>query len=377
MGLTDEKGLPMTWDAKGTNVLWKAELPKSDAPFSSPVVRGDRVFITLSKDAAPRSHHVLCFAKADGKPLWKTEVPEGPWKGGRNTGYPTPCVDGERVYVLFGSAVAAALDFDGKILWRHELKRYKFNVAMGSSPVLYGDTVVLLCEQNDKASSLIALDKKTGEVRWEVDRPEMVFAHSTPVLAKINGSDQFLVMVSKALQGIDPASGKVLWTCEGKGDTASPACSGNLVYADGGRGGPGVCVEVPADFKPGAAPVTLKEKWHTAPLPGDSLSSPTPVGEYVYRHLAGDRLRCYRFADGEEVYAEKIPGAATQSSAIATADGLLYFASGGTSYVVRAGPKFEVVAKNDLGDGNQASPAVSDRKLYIKGQKYLWCIGNK
>lgn len=376
-GVTADKDLPTEWDAKGKNVVWKAELPKSDNPYASPIVAGDKVFVTVSTDKPPAAHHVLCFAKSDGKPLWKTEVPAGPWKTGRYNNGPTPCADEKHVYAVFGTAVVACLDHDGHIVWRKELQKLDFDVAMGSSPILYGDSVLLLCDQNKKNSSLIAFDKQSGNIKWEALRPEMVFAHSTPVVAKINGADQLLLMVSKGLQGLDPATGKVLWTCPGEGDTASPAYRGNLVYGDGGRGGAGICVDVPPDLKPPAAdvPAKLKPKWLTPRLPGDSLGSPTVVGDYLYRHLTGERIKCFQVDTGAEAYTDRLPGVVSRVSPIATADGLLYFASSGKSVIIKAGPKFEVVATNDLGDGNDASAAASDGRLYIKGQKFLWCIG--
>src|SRR5678815_5561415 len=113
MGTTEEKGLPVEWDGKaGKNVLWKAPLPKSTAPYSSPIVWKDRVFVTTTKDETPKDHHVLCFDAVTGKQLWDVTVDIGPWQGGRNNGYPTPATDGERVYAMFGTAVIVAFDFD-------------------------------------------------------------------------------------------------------------------------------------------------------------------------------------------------------------------------------------------------------------------------
>jgi outer membrane protein assembly factor BamB len=373
MGMTDEKNLPTEWDGKtGKNVLWKSPLPINTAPYSSPVVWGDRIFVTTTKDADPKDHHLLCFAKADGKQLWNVEVPVGLWKKGRNNGYPTPAVDGERVYAMFGTAVIVAMDLEGKEVWRHELEKYEFDVAIGGSPIVVGEDVLLLCDlPNKKDSSLIALDRKTGKVHWQASRPEARYGHSTPVLADVGGKKQLLVSAGHGLEGLDPADGKVIWSVNNDGDTSSPVFAAGLVYADSGRGGPGVAVD-----PSGSGDVTQTHvKWKLKGL-SESLSSPVVSGDFLYRML-GERLRCFRLKDGEQVYEEKLPGADGWASPIATADGLLYFATSGKSYVVKAGEKFEIVAKNDLGDPNRASAAISDGRIYLKGEKFLWCVGKK
>src|SRR5262245_39536043 len=195
MGQADEKGLPLTWGGpKQENVLWKAPLlpdgAKPDQNQSSPIVWGERVFVTASwwpagagPDRHPE-HHVLCFRTADGKRLWDATVPPGPWllkdlRGGYTA--PTPATDGERVYALFGSSALAALDLDGKLLWRKEIAPHFFDVAVGTSPVVHRGTVLVLCDQlrEHKASRLLAFDGKTGELKWERKRPEADWAHST------------------------------------------------------------------------------------------------------------------------------------------------------------------------------------------------------
>src|SRR5215204_1764875 len=150
LGYTEESNLPLTWNAKtGEGIAWHTALPKSNNAWSSPIVSRDRVFVTSAQNE-PVAHHVLCFDARDGRQLWDTEVPPGPWilkdlRGGY--GAPTPCTDGKNVFVVFGSAVIAALDFDGKVVWRKNLEKYNFDVALGTSPVLYKDTVILDCDQ--------------------------------------------------------------------------------------------------------------------------------------------------------------------------------------------------------------------------------------
>jgi outer membrane protein assembly factor BamB len=388
-GVCDDKDLPLTWDAKkNENIVWKMPLPGADAKVgmdknqSSPVVARGKVFVAVSYwpggAADPKEfpeHHVACYQAGDGKRLWDVTVPHGPWllsdlRGGYTA--PTPAADAERVYVLFGSSVLAALDHDGKPVWRKEIKPYNFDVAIGCSPVLYEDTVILQCDQVNKTSALLAFDRKTGEVKWEQKRPKNDFSHSTPTLVKIKGRPQLLVAASNALQGIDPTDGKVLWTCEAKGDTVSPVYRGGLVYIDSGRGGPGYAVD-----PTGEGDVTKTNRmWTVAQVP-QGFSSPVIVGEHVYRLHEPGTLKCWELSSGKEVYSERLAGASAACSPVATADGRIYFASAGKSYVVKAGPKFEVLATNDLGDASEASPAVSDGRIFLEGKLYLWCVGKK
>jgi len=373
-GTTEEKGLPIQWGGKDDeNILWKTPLPKSHNPWSSPVLTGDRIFFTSAKMEG-QEQHVLCFSKADGKPLWDTVIPPGPWKGAEPKGGlsgPTPVTDGKHVYVVFGSAVVVCLDLEGKVVWRKDLPECNFDVTVGASPILYEDTLVYIADQNKKTSSLLAYDKATGEVRWEQKRPDVIFAHSTPILIMVGGRVQLIVSASGALQGFDPAKGEMLWWCKGNGETASPVYGEGLVYVDNGRGGGGMAVD-----PTGQGDVTPTHlKWKSEAARSD-LSSPVIVGGHVYR-LSGHNLVCMKLATGEEVYSKPLPGASGWASPILTPEGRIYCATAGKTYVLQAGPKGEVLATSDLGDPNHASPAVSDGRIYLRGMRFLYCIGAK
>jgi outer membrane protein assembly factor BamB len=389
-GISDEKDLPLTWGGKDeTNVLWKVRLPgveamaRQDHNQSSPIVAKGRVFITTcywpkgvkKQDEFPE-HHVTCYQASDGKLLWDTTIPPGPWKlTDLRGGYaiPTPATDGERVYVVFGSSVIAALDFEGKSVWRKDIMPFAFDVAAGSSPIIYEDTVLYQCDQVKGSSRLMAFDRKTGDVKWEEKRPTNDFSHSTPVLVKVKDKPQLLMAASNALQGVDPTNGKVLWWCQAQGDTVSPVYGGGVVYVDSGRGNStGVAVD------PGGAGDVTKTnlKWKVSAVP-DGFSSPVIVGDYLYRVHNPDILRSWKLDGGVPVLKERLTGVSTSASLIATADGRIYFASAGKSYVLKAGPTLEILATNDLGDRSDASPAVADGRIVLKGGQYLFCIGKK
>jgi outer membrane protein assembly factor BamB len=391
-GHSDEKDLPLTWDAKsGKNILWKASLhggtrnnPEMSSPgWSSPIVWRGRVFLTtavwpagLSKEERKTTiaeHHVLCYQAADGKQLWDTVVPPGKCVVDNHYhGYavPTPVTDGEHVFVLFGSGVVASLDFDGKIVWREELpSKREVDGGTCSSLVLHGDSLILPGLANPV---LRALDKKTGKLKWEQKGREHN-RMATPGILAIRGRPQ-LIHAAGGVQGIDPESGEVLWSCRAPSGQSSPVFGAGLVYVDAGRGGQaGAAVDTSGKGDISKTNV----KWQVK-IQSPAGSSGIVVGPYLYRACNNDMLRCWEMATGELVYEERLPKVSPSASPIATADERIYFASSGRTYVIKAGPKFEVLATNDLGEGDPyASAAVSEGRIFIKGRNYLWCIGNR
>jgi outer membrane protein assembly factor BamB len=387
-GQSDEKNLPLTWGGKtNENVLWKAPLlpdkAKPDQNQSSPIVWGQRVFVTVSywpdgttgKDYP--EHHLLCFDAKTGDKIWDTVIAPGPWKltdlrGGYTA--PTPATDGTHVYASFGSAVLAAVDFKGKIAWRKEIKPHAFDVAWGASPVLFDGSVIVVCDQQSYASTVYAFDGKTGDVRWERKRPKISWSHSTPLLAKVGAKTQLLTATHNGPQGLDPATGDILWSfTDGKqiGDTVTPTYRDGLLYIDSGRGSMGVCIDAT-----GSGDVSKTAfKWKAA-IGAEGFSSPVLVGDHLYRNSSGG-LVCWHWKTGELAFKERLEGAETAASPFASADGRIYFASANKSYVLKAGPKLEVLAVNTLGDGSRASPAVAAGRIYLKGGRLLWCVGAK
>jgi outer membrane protein assembly factor BamB len=385
-GVCAEKDLPLRWDAKsGLNILWKTPLPGADGKLrqdqnqSSPIVKKGLVFITTSYWPAGRSekqypeHHVVCYRGRDGKQLWDTTVDPGPWllsdlRGGYTV--PTPAADDERVYVVFGSSVIAALSHSGKQIWRKEIVPHDFDVTMAGSPVLYRGTVLLQCD-GVRNSRMIGFEVKTGDVRW-TEKRTTGFSHSTPVLVRIKDRPQLLVAAASAVQGVDPEDGKLLWWCQGAGDTVSPVMAGGLVYCDGGRGGMGVAVD-----PTGTGDVTkTHRKWKLDRVPG-GFSSPVTVGDHLYRLTDPGIIRSWKLATGEEEAALRLPGVSTAASPFTTPEGRIYAISSGKSFVLNAGVKPEILAVSELGDGSPASPAVAEGRIILKGRRFVWCIGKK
>ena len=387
MGQSDEKDLPLSWEGKTKkNLRWKTALFPSDTVRpdqnqSSPIVWGDSVFVTVSYWRATAGegeypeHRVMCFASDDGTKQWDVKIAPGPWKltdlrGGYTA--PTPACDGQRVYVVFGSAVIAAVNLRGKLVWRKEITPHAFDVAIGASPVLFKDTV-LFDSAMSRGSNLRAYDAATGALKWQKERPKDDWAHSTPALATIAGKTQLLVAASGGPQGVDPATGEPIWwyrTGDRLGDTVTPVLAAGLVYVDSGRGSPGIAID-----PSGAGDVTKSQvKWSVKNVP-DGFSSPVVVGDYLYRLHAPGVISCWKAATGEQVYKERLEGVDPAVSPIATADGRIYCASAGRSYVLKAGPTFEVLGRGELNDASRASPAVAAGCVYLKGSRYLYCVG--
>ncbi len=389
MGQSSEKDLPVAWGGnKNENIVWKVPLQhttaklKPDHNQSSPVVWENKIFVTTSFWAADKTqkdfpeHHLTCYS-TEGKQLWDVKIEPGPWlltdlRGGYTA--PSPATDGERVFVIFGSGVAAAVDFQGKLSWRKELPEpNKFDVAIGVSPLLVGDTVLILCDKTAKASHLLALDKKTGEVKWNEKRPAVQFSHTTPVLANVTGKPMLLIGANGQLQGVDPANGKVLWWAANDGDVPCPVLAAGLVYCDSGRGG-GVGMAVDPT---GSGDVTKTHvKWKTEKKIG-GLASPIVAGDFLYRLRDPGLLTCWKMSTGEQIAEERMQGVPTTPSPFATADGRIYFATAGRSIVINAGAKIEVLATNELNEDNGSSAAVSGGRIYVKGRNNLIAIGKK
>ncbi|MEX2213147.1 MAG: PQQ-binding-like beta-propeller repeat protein [Phycisphaeraceae bacterium] len=392
-GYSSEKNLPLLWGGPDNkNVFWKS--PLKGEGHASPIVWGDRIFVCTvfwhddvkdRKEVIP-DHYITCYSAKDGSQLWQKQVKSGPWKrndfrSGPGGGYagPTPCTDGKHVYVVFGSSVIAALDYEGNEVWRKEIVPYTFDVTIGTSPLLYKDTLLFACLMAKKQDSkLIAYDTRTGEVKWQTPLPETGFGHSTPLMIEVSGKPQLLVAAGAmgeggaAMQSLDPSNGKRSWWCKGGGEASSPVFADGIVYFDSGRGGKGTAVS-PA----GAGDVSASHiKWTTGNL-GEAIGSPIIVGDHVYRLVSGGVLRCWSTKTGEEAYSTRVKTSSTWISPIADANGRIYFASAGKSFVVQAGAEFKLLAENDLGDSNHASPAVVDGKLILVGTKHIWCIGEK
>jgi len=389
-GVSSDKDLPLTWGGpKKENILWSAEL--AGEGISSPIVWKDRIFVVnASRKAddmeAKRNYpeqHVTCYETQEGKLLWNTVVPTGPWKR-NHTGRPgggfascTPTTDGERVYALFGSSILVALDWSGKIVWKNELKPHDYDVEMATSPILFEKFVIVFCGMKG-GSRLVAFDRGTGEIAWDKNLKDTGYGHNTPLVIDVKGKPQMILMgaglgsAKNAIQSFDPKTGERIWWCAGKGETASPVLAKGFVFCDCGRGGVAKYID-----PSGSGDITSTHvKWEATVTQG--LSSPLVVGNYIYRLHDNKTFTCWDIATGNKIYQERVDALSSNwASPIADAGGRIYLANGGTSLVLDSGPEFKVLATNKLDDSNHASPAVADGRIYLAGNKRLYAIGKK
>ena len=381
-GQSVEKDLPLKWDAK-ENVRWKIELPGPGN--SSPVVWGDRVFLTQSLDKEGKRRAVMCFQRGDGKLLWQKETSYDEAEPTHATNpycSATPVTDGKRMIASLGAAGLVCYDFDGNELWRYGVGKYGHIWGNASSPILCGDLVILLGGPGER-QFLLAVNKIAGKKAWQVDfagggNKEYLGSWSTPIIARVGDHDEMIVCLPEKLKAFDPKTGTELWSCDGLGKLAysTPVCSADgIVVAFSGYGGPAMAVRAG-----GKGDVTETHRlWHHAKGNTQCIGSPVIVGEYAYLIRESGAAQCYELKTGKEVWNKERLGKTTWSSLV-EADGRLYVANDdGEIHVLMANPKFELLARNVLdGTGKiQASIAVSDGELFIRSHRHLWCISPK
>lgn len=380
LGVTAESSLPVHWDRE-TNVKWRVRLPGPGN--STPIVWGDRVFITQAREGG-QVRSVLCFDREDGRLLWERWISfTGDEPTHRDNPYcsQSPVTDGERVVAWHGSAGVVCYSLDGKELWRRYLGPFRHIWGNASSPVIHGDLVILNCGPGPR-TFLIALNKQTGETVWRVNIPggleggtsrTWIGSWSTPVIASIGGRTQIVMSFPLRLQGFDVATGRELWRHDGLGRLVytSPLVDGNTVVGMSGYMGPAMAVRVeqrPDGFE-------AQRLW-LHPRNQQRIGSGVIHEGHVYLVNEPGVAQCIELASGKVRWQARL-GARSWSSCVLTGDGLIYNVDQqGETFIFRANPeKFELVSRCPLSELTRASIAVSDGDLFIRTYESLWCIG--
>jgi outer membrane protein assembly factor BamB len=372
-GLSDEKEAPVKWSAT-ENVLWKAESPGKGV--GQPVIWGDRVFLTASDGHRHDQLIFFCLDRRDGRELWRRDfwgtAPTLRHEQKSSMATPTPVTDGKHVWAFFGTGDLFCLDLGGNLVWcrslAQEYEPFQNRFAMGSSPVLVGDVLVLQCDHWGQ-SYLIGIDKRTGKNVWKTDRAEHV-SWSSPLVIDVDGRKELVVAATFQVKGYDAATGRELWSAEGMTRECIPtAVAGDgLIFAVSGTKGETLAIRAGGRGDITETHVVWRNQRNAPFVPSAIL-----VDDLYY--LVDDKgiAACLEAATGKLVWQQRL-GGAFSASPIA-AGGKIYFVDEeGTTTVLAAGREFKVLGKNSLGEPAFASPAISRGDLLIRTDRHLYCI---
>jgi outer membrane protein assembly factor BamB len=386
-GVAKENNVPLHWSTN-ENICWRAPLP--DRGNSTPIVWEKRVFVTQTEGSR---RMLMCFDRMTGKLLWQ----QGPMYAEAEPTHETnpicsssPVTDGERVIAWFGSAGLYCYDFNGKELWKRDLGRQKHIWGWGSSPVLDGDLCILNFGPGIP-SFLIAVNKKSGKTIWQVDepnantgekkpgqeKPEWVGSWSTPLLIEAGGRDELVLSWPKRVVAFEPKTGKELWTCAG----LNPLSYTSPLYDKGSQtvvamgGFMGMALAVRAG---GTGDVTQSHRlWHH-PKTKQRIGSGVIHDGYIFILNDPGVAECFELKTGKAVWEERLKGPAAKSdnwsSLMLSGDKIYAINQGGDAFVLKAAPKFEVLATNSLAEATIASIAGAHGELFIRTHKALWCV---
>ena len=373
-GLVTGSGYVDTWSAT-ENVVWKTPVPGNGN--SSPVIWGDRIFLTTAYDGGRRVS-VLAYRRSDGRLLWETAAPQGRTDSGAHfkNGHAsaTASTDGQRVYVSFGPRGLFALDFAGKILWERDLGPIEAYHGAAGSPLLYRDRVILYQDQY-RDSFIAAFDTRTGRQIWRTPRDANT-GWGTPIAVRVAGRDEIIVSSQQRVQAYDPERGRELWSCGGTTYEVipTPVVGYGMVFCASGRAGPTLAI------KPGGTgDVTGTHLAWTSPRGSPFVPSPILYGDQLY--MVNDMasiVTALGATTGKTLWQGRLGVARREgfSASPVAVDGKIFFTNDdGETFVLRAGATFELLRVNDIGERTIASPALVDGRWYIRTDRNLYAVG--
>ncbi len=403
-GVSPNGDPPLEW-SETKNIKWKIAIPGKG--HSSPVIWGDQIFILTAvetdkgmqpaeKSEAPQKgrrgmpvdrttkiHKFVIFSinRQNGKILWqhtvREEVPqEGTHEMGSWASH-SPVTDGEHVYAYFGSRGLFCFDMKGKLKWERDFGQLekRMNFGEGSSPALYEDKIIVNWDHEGQ-SFIIALDKKTGKDLWKVDRDEGT-SWATPLVVENNGKIQVVTCATKLVRSYDFGTGELIWECSGMTQNAIPSpmvADGILYVLSGFRGNALLAIRL-AGAKGNITDsdaIVWKHDKDTPYAPSGLLFD----NKLYFLRSNNGILSCFDAETGDEHYSgQRLEGMGNVFASPVGAQNRIYVVGQkGTMYVIKHGPAFEVLAKNKLDDNFNASPAIVDNTLYLRGYKNLYCI---
>ncbi len=383
-GISNEKGLPTQW-SETSNIVWKT--PIAGTGWSSPIVFGDRVFVTTATDEGV-SFRLLCLDRKTGAILWNRQVLRQ--KAGHKQAFnsyasSTPVTDGKNVYIVAFDGSIGAVSIEGDTVWMNRDFEYFSEHGLGVSPILYKELLIVAFDPSssgpdpklgwqkpwDKAV-ILALDKNTGKVRWEGKRGLSRIAHVSPQVLSVNDKDQLISSAGDAIQGFDLTSGERIWTVSSPGEGVVPSVvvGEGLIFTASGFGNSAIRV-VRAG---GKGDVTKTHIAWESPDDVPKIPSMLYVKPYLYLVTEAGVAKCFKAATGEVIWRERMGD--RYSASPVWADGKIYFLSEkGTTTVIQEGAEFKVLAINELHETCKASPAISQQNIFIRSENNLYCIG--
>jgi outer membrane protein assembly factor BamB len=406
-GISVEKNLPTEWSTT-KNIKWKT--PIAGRGHSSPIVWGKKIFLTTALDGeqvpgrTPGVTHkmsdgsdfvhpdavgadlkhtfkVICLDRETGKILWERVAYEGPVHDSRHKkasfASSTPATDGKYVFAFFGSEGLYAYDMNGKLMWKQDLgKLGTASVGYGVSPIIYGNFVIMQCDESGFNSFIAAFDKKTGKEAWRAKRKVDV-TWSTPVLVQAGGRIELVASAAEAIIAYDPLTGKELWRHKGLESNAvnTPVVSNDMVVITSGY--PAKIALALRGGGKGDVTGTPQLVWSynkgTAYVP-----SPILYGDYLYLMMGNGSITCLEAKTGKMVYeGGRVPKSIPfTASPVAYEGKVLITSEEGETFVIKAGPSHEILGTNSVGEPVFASPAIADGKVFIRGVNNLFAIGN-
>jgi len=411
-GVSSETDLPTSWSLD-SNIVWRVSL--AGLGGSSPIVMGDQVFVTsqigsaavrggshpqLARDdpslvvqehpmggirSEPQADTgevfltVEAFNRSNGNRLWEYRVlANGPFPElheKHNLATPTPVTDGEHLYAWFGNGLIVCLDMKGNLVWSRQIGQeyapFQIQWGHGSSPVLYKDLIILLCD-HDSASYLLALEKGTGKEQWKKDRGTGRKSYSTPLVVPGPDSDELIVNSSERIDAYNPANGELLWHVGSprQSPIPSPVFHDSVIYMSRGYRNSDFLAIQPG----GLGDVTETHILWRTPTGASYVPSILYYDGLLYMSSDIGIVTCAEASTGEQVWRQRLRGVFFASPA--AGDGKVYFVSEtGETFVIRAGREPHILARNDLGERFIASPAISRGHLFLRSDENLFCIG--
>jgi outer membrane protein assembly factor BamB len=367
LGISGNKNIPADWDgASGRNVLWKTEVPLHG--YNSPVIWGDKLFLT---GADGTSQFIYCYNRNNGEVVWEhpvndiarntSEVP----RVTDDTGYaaPTVATDGQNICAIYATGDVVCVDVEGKRKWARNLGMPDNHYGHSSSLLIYRGILLIQFDTNQQGK-VLGLDVLTGETKWETPRNSKI-SWASPILANMGDHTELILSTSPQVAGYNPLTGEELWSIDClMGEVGpSPGYSDGIVYATNEYA-------VLAAIKPGNQPEILWETNEYLP----EVASPVVDGGLVFIGTSYGVIVCYDATNGELLWEFECDDGIYASPMIA--DNKVFFLDmGGKMHIFKKDRSMTLLGEPELGEGSVSTPSFSDGRIYLRGDKFLYCIG--